>query len=225
MNRCAVFTAISGNYDALRSHPVMPGVDWIAFLDAETLTTNIKHSYSWEVRPIEVPADITHPRTRAKWYKVLSQLELPEYERTLWIDGKVQLKDSDFVTTVLNSVETLAMFRHPERDCIYAEASATRHMRKYQDEPIDAQIQYYSDVYDHPEHWGLWESGIIGRKRCAMTERIEHSWWNEIEQWSNQDQLSLPIVFRAEGYTPDRIKGNMWTSKSFNIYTHNPEVL
>ena len=220
MNKFCVYTAIAGDYDPLRTHPVVPGVDWVAFLDETTYWNKGDQSRTdWDVRRISVPADITHPRMRAKWYKVLSQLELPEYEHTMWVDGKIQLKDPAFVSEVLSSDAPITMFRHPDRDCIYDEASSTRGMRKYRDEPIDSQVLCYSQEYDHPSHWGLWETGIIGRRRSATTERIERSWWHEIERWSYQDQLSLPVVLRAEGCTPGRIRGNMWNHPAFSVHT------
>lgn len=214
MNKACVFTAIAGDYDPLRAHPYVSGVDWIAYTDRPA---DLKRT-DWDVRSLRAPADLTHPRMQAKWYKVMTHMELSEYERTLWVDGKVELSDSAFISDVLMKVKSLMLFRHPVRDCAYFEAGATREMRKYQDQPITEQIEYYSSVYDHPEHWGLWDTAIIGRVRSAATTLVERRWWNELEQWSYQDQISLPVVLRLLNHKPERIGGNISNHKAFSLH-------
>jgi hypothetical protein len=194
--RRAVYTAIAGEYDQLRDHPEVPGVDWMAFV---THPQQYEHS-NWNVRPLFSYGE-PDPRRQAKWYKTHSLLEMAEYDRTLWIDGSCEVLSSNIIHILLEVELPFALYKHQDRDCIYQEAGFSLGMRKYRDEPIRAQVQYYLDEYEHPEHWGLWFAGLIVRNRCPLVERIETQWWNEIERWSYQDQISLPVVMRNVGYS------------------------
>ncbi len=200
MTTKAVYTAIAGDYNVLLDHPDIPGVDWIAFL---TYPDRVPHS-NWDVRPLFSYGE-SNERRQAKWYKVQSSLEMAEYDRTLWLDGSCEIQHPPTVAALLELEESIAIFRHPDRDCIYQEAGYCLGMRKYQHEPVREQVQYYVDEYEHPEHYGLWFSGLILRNRCPEVERIERSWWNEIDRWSYQDQLSLPVVFRNLGVKPESL--------------------
>ena len=193
----AVYTAIAGDYNELRDHPDVPGVDWVAFVPQPE---RIECS-NWELRPLFSYGE-PDPRRQAKWYKVQSLLEMAEYDRTLWIDGSCEVLRPNTVRMLLDFEDPIALYVHPDRDCVYEEAGFSLGMRKYQQEPIRDQVQYYIDEFDHPQHWGLWFTGLLLRNRCPETERIERLWWNEIDRWSYQDQVSLPVVFRNLGIEP-----------------------
>lgn len=199
--RRAVYTAIAGDYNELRDHPqVDDDLDWIAFV---THPQKYEHS-NWDVRPLFSYGE-ENPRRQAKWYKVQSLLEMAEYDRTLWIDGSCEILQPSTVHIMLHMEVPIALYAHPDRDCLYQEAGFSLGMRKYRDEPIREQAQYYIDEYDHPESWGCWFTGVLLRNRCPEVERIERSWWYEIDRWSYQDQVSLPVVFRNLGVKPSSL--------------------
>lgn len=192
--RRACYTAIANGYDELRDHPDIEDVDWVAYV---TLPQQYESS-NWDVRPLFGYGE-TDPRRQAKWYKVQSGLEMAEYDRTVWIDGSVEIGKPQVLADILDVEASFGLYRHTDRDCVYEEAGFSMGMRKYADEPIREQMNYYLDEYDHPQGGGLWWTGIIVRNRSAEVERIERAWWREIERWSVQDQLSLPVVLRYLG--------------------------
>ena len=193
----AVYTAIAGEYNELRNHPEVPDIDWVAFVTHPERVINS----NWDVRPLFSYGE-PNLRRQAKWYKVHSLLEMAEYDRTLWIDGSCEVLEKRAIEVMLQVEDSIALFKHGERDCLFEEASFSLGMPKYQNEPLREQVQYYIDEYDHPQHWGCWFTGAILRNRSPLTERIEQSWWREIERWSYQDQVSLPVVFRNLGERP-----------------------
>lgn len=209
--RLAVYTAIAGDYDPLREHPHIDGVDWIAFTDrpADAARTD------WEWRQLVIdPTD--GPRQRAKWYKINAHLALPEYDRTLWVDGSVQFHDSDFITMALESDAAWTVFAHPDRNCVYDEAIASRGLRKYDGCPIEEQVAYYRSI-DHPEHWGLWCMTLMARNhRQPETTQIEKRLWAEVDRWPTNDQIAFPVVFRQSLYRPAELSGDFWNNKSFS---------
>jgi hypothetical protein len=209
--RLAVYTAIAGNYEPLREHPQIEGVDWIAFTDrpADAPRTD------WDWRPLIIDS-AEGPRQRAKWYKVNTHLVLPEYERTLWVDGSVQLHDPDFVTFALTRDAPWTLFPHPDRDCLYDEAIASRGLPKYTGCPIEEQIAHYRSS-GHPDHWGLWCMTLMARNhRHRRTTPIEKRLWTEVDRWPTNDQLALPQVFRETSYRPDELEGDFWSNRWFS---------
>lgn len=200
--RTAVYTAIAGDYNELRDHPdIGDDVDWVAFVTQPTQY----ESSNWDVRPLFSYGE-EDPRRQAKWYKVQSGLEMAEYDRTLWLDGSVEILQPRVLQHLLvpyedaiGAVAPIEMYRHTDRDCAYQEAGFSLGMTKYRNEPLREQAQYYLDEYDHPEHVGLWFTTVIARNRCPNVDRIERAWWSEIDRWSVQDQVSLPVVLRYLG--------------------------
>lgn len=231
MKACAVYTAIAGDYDDLRPHPDIDGVDWIAFVDRGVEgeerngwqirnTGSSKHPSAAVVRDGWWFAD-AHPRMRAKWFKIQSTTELAEYQRTLWVDGSVEWTDRghEFIDSALRSVNwhPLMAFNHPDRMCIYDEAIVALKMPKYQDQPILRQIaQYWDD--GHPFDWGLWACTIIARRNTPQVAEFEKRLWNEIQTWSYHDQLSLPKVCRDMEFVPGSMPGNVHDNPWFTLY-------
>ena len=179
MPNVAVYTAISDDYNQLYNHPEVRGVDWVAFVTHPDRVTDS----NWDVRPLFSYGE-PDMRRQAKWYKTHALLEMAEYDRTLWIDGSCEVLHARAISLLLSIDEPIGMYQHQDRNCIYDEASFSLGMRKYKEQPIREQMQYYLDEYDHPQHWGLWFSAVILRNRCALVERFETQWWNEIDRWS-----------------------------------------
>jgi hypothetical protein len=209
--RLAVYTAIAGNYDPLREHPQVDGVDWIAFTDRPDDADRT----DWQWRKLVIgPGD--GPRQRAKWYKINSHVAMPEYDRTLWVDGSLQLHDPDFIAMTLQSDAPWTLFPHPDRDCVYDEAVASRGLQKYNGCPIEEQVAHYRSIH-HPEHWGLWCMTLMARNhRQPTTAPIEQRLWDEVDRWPTNDQIALPVVFREMTYRPAEIEGDFWHNRWFS---------
>lgn len=185
-----VYTAIADEHNQLRDHPHIPDVEWVAFV---TMPQKYADS-NWNVQPLFSYGEV-NPRQQETWYKVQSLLELAEYDRTMWLDGSCEILSTDYFKHLLDvSEDPISLFPHQSRDCIYQEAG-----------PIREQVNYYRREYEHPPHWGLWVTGLIVRNRCPDVNRVERLWWNEIDHWSCQDQLSLPVVLRNLDIEPKNL--------------------
>jgi len=236
--RVCVYTAIFGGYDRL-VRPAAQSVptDFVCFTDAAIPG---RHPLWRVVRDPRLP-DL-HPRMRAKWFKThphvlfpdgrplrrgffgsVLRRDAPAYDYTIWIDGNIVPKSQHFVRDMIASVGAtgLALFSHPDRDCIYAEAAESVRWAKYRDLPILAQVESYRRE-GYPEHNGLMAGGIIVRHRATSElAAIDEAWWQENLCWTYQDQLSLPVVLWRQGRTSDRINGHLW----FNDWYDRPPHL
>jgi hypothetical protein len=208
---------VTDGYNSLSRHPHIPDVDWIAFTDGYPDPRS-----GWETRAIEVAPGVT-PRMAAKWFKVLPHIVLPAYERTIWVDGTVRVDSPGFVAAALDCVNEsgLALWRHPERDDVYSEALVSLEMPKYRDEPILNQIAHYYDN-GHPLHWGLWACGVLARVNAYSVAQLMENWWDEIEAWSVQDQLSFAYCLWALDMNPGEFPGNLYSNPWLTVTGHNP---
>ena len=214
----AIYTAITRSYNELPEHPDIEGVDWIAFLDTPSTPSD---RTDWEIRHIEPLGFV--PRRIAKYYKMRPDLALPEYSRTIWVDGTVRV-DSPTITEALDwtAGSGVAMFRHPERTDIWDEADVSLRMPKYQAEPIALQVEHYLDQ-GFPRYAGLWCGGIIARQNTELVRKLGEAWLAEVDRWSIQDQISLPFVLAKLGITPGAFPGNLYDNPWLSITGHNPE--
>ena len=213
----AVYSAITGGYDTISPHPHIPGVDFIVFTDDPDLVCP-----GWE-RVLLEPSDAS-PRTRAKYPKILApQRELAGYQYTIWVDGNEEITTPSFVDEALANLgpDGFALHKHPGRDCIYQEVEASLTVPlKYDDQPVVAQGEHYRSL-GHPEHWGLWACGSMARERSDRLDEVMADWMAEIEKWTIQDQISLPVVLRKHGVVPYNFPHRQYESPWLRIYNHD----
>jgi hypothetical protein len=190
-----VYTCITGGYDDLQ--PVAspePGVAYVCVTDAP-----IADPRGWRV--LRLPQSFDSPVLANRFAKMHPHLLFPEYRRSIYIDGNVQLKSGvkAFADEALRE-HAMALFAHPFRDCIYAEATEcaaighdwlwrfARHMRHYRAEGM-------------PQHWGLYECNILVREHAdPEVVRLMELWWDELRQGPWRDQLSLPYLLWKTGF-------------------------
>ena len=235
MGRVCVYTAIFGNYDPLREVPKQDvPCDYVCFTDDPALV----RPKQWRVVHAPILPDL-HPRMRSKFFKILhhkifSRGRLtygrswrerifggPRYDHTVWIDGSIQVKSPAFVREFIEHVGDTgwSMFVHPDRNCVYAEAELSKSMPKYQQQPIDRQMEAYI-AEGYPAENGLIASGLIARSTSADLAAIESMWWDENQRWTYQDQLSLPVVLSRLGRSYDPVQKQLWANEWFDWIPH-----
>jgi hypothetical protein len=128
----------------------------------------------------------------------------------IWMDGSFQIMSATFVEEVVAAADghLLAQWEHPDRTCIYPEAEVSATLPKYADTPVLKQAANYR-VAGHPARWGLWAAGLIVYR--DPVDDLADVWWNEMECWGYQDQISQPVALRATGMRP---RGLPWGLRS-----------
>jgi GT2 family glycosyltransferase len=218
--KIAIYTTIFGNYDTLKEFPRQEvGADYYIVTDnpeikAEGWTTVVPDFPRWDLSA----------RMRAKFFK-LFPWELPElrgYQITIYIDASIQVTSANFVATcVKNLAHDFLLFRHPQRRCIYEEGKASKELIKYDNEPIDVQLDFYRTF--HPANAGLYAGGVLIRRNTETMRKIMADWWFEIIKYSYQDQLSLPVVLQLNHYIPDVFVENQYKNSFFKVKWHDDE--
>ena len=180
--KIAVFTCITNGVDALiEDQP--SGADYYIFSD------NDPKSKRWIYKPVK---DIfLDPRRVARYYKILVQHQLPEYDVTIWMDGSIQmLVEPKKVVDLFLSENHVGTYRHPERDCIYDEGEECK--RLFLDDPylIGLQMKRYKEE-GYPKHNGLVETKVVVRDNSPHAKLFNITWFEEIALNSKRDQLSF----------------------------------
>jgi hypothetical protein len=207
--KVGLYTAIYGGYETPKPLKVI-GVPAVLYTDNPALVAD---GYDVRVVPhgiatLKGAPSVTGPMLAHKWWKCHPHLALPDVDVSLWIDGSMEITVDDYVERALAALgaDDWACVPHPARRCIYPEAAFSATLARYDAQSIHAQVDFYGGVVGHPANWGLVATGANVRRHTDTVIDLSENWWMENIQWSHQDQLSLPVLFRLY---EDRIKWNM----------------
>lgn len=207
------YTAIFGGYDTLRPPRCQSPTNFIC------LTDHAQKVREWESRIVRpAPKD---PRRSSRRCKILSHEYFPveEYgEVVLWHGGNVVLTTDPIAMSELYLKSGIAIVNHGHRSCIYDEIAICKEWHKDDPGVLEEQEQYYRSQ-GYPENNGLYAAFLIIRRRTPEVVELEKLWWNEVQQRSCRDQVSLPYALWRVGITPDIIPGNHFKGPD---YVRNP---
>jgi hypothetical protein len=190
LDKTVVYTAILGNIDYLRDPKTTEsGFDYVCFTDnAARLNTKIWNII--EVKPYKEQAARENRR-----YKILPHLFFPKHGTSIWIDANISIT-SDLRPLIQAHLSThpLAMFKHPQRNCIYKEGIVCSYKKLDSPDLISKQMNYYRSL-GYPQENGLVSAGVILRQHHnpKVVQAME-AWWGELSNFSRRDQLSFNFV-------------------------------
>lgn len=187
-----VYTANYGGKDKMHTPRVTRL--WNKDLKFVYFTDQAVESNVWDVRVIEYNHE--DPNRIAKWYKLHSHVLFPG-EETLWVDSSMVVRKDP--TKLFQGWDDMILRNHPLRTNIYEEAEIC--IKEGLDaEAVRRQILDYARG-GCPKEAGLYINGILLRKPTSVTADLNEQWWQQIEKWSNRDQISLPYVVWANGFS------------------------
>lgn len=201
--KLVAYTVIMGNYDVLvpTKYPSM------CLTDDEMKTVK-----GWTVRcvsPMHKDA-----RRASRHPKMMPHLYFPDADFTLYIDGNIRLLRSP--QTILSHLllrHDMALFQHPQRTCIYAEAGACIKRKKADPTLIKQQIAAYRRE-KMPAGFGLTACYVILRRNTPETRLFGEMWWNEYLRFTDRDQLSFDYVRWKMEMKYDPIPGDLLVNDS-----------
>ncbi|MCM1216994.1 MAG: DUF616 domain-containing protein [Lachnospiraceae bacterium] len=194
---CAVFTCITGNYDHV-SEPGFYSDAYDYYLISDKNPGQLK-VMEWIDSNMIIPAKIVDNIRRNRFCKINAPYIFSEYKYSVYIDGTIEVLGdlSQYISKIGKS--GIAIFKHPERNCIYSEAVACG-VRK-----ADSLDKIYAQVTDYfnegmPYDYGLFECGILIRENSnPICREIMLDWWNEVFNRSYRDQLSFTYCLWKNG--------------------------
>lgn len=218
-HRVVVYTAIFDGYDSLDEiNCSRDSIDYVCFTNDGQI-----RSKTWQI--VHVESYYRDPRRTARLFKLLPHLLFPSYEKTLWIDGSCAIKSSvgRFIDD-FGSSNSLVLFEHPERSCVYKEAEAC--IMHAKDDPliIADQMNRYSEC-GFPKQAGMVATGIILRSnRDPLVQELMQEWAGEIDRSSSRDQLSFPFCAWKLGVSYGVLPFNLYDNPYFEFGAHKKFV-
>lgn len=235
----AVYSALFGEYDTPRAS-ITQNIECDFFRFTDNANTP---SGGWQT--VYVPrSDAITPLMQAKWFKILSHKLFPngrlfwpdhnmnsqisdkKYDVVIWTDSSFEITSKYFASDIRNCIgnKDAYFFPHCMRRCIREEAEFLLSLPKFQHLKIKNQVEFYnSQGMISPT--GLFECGIIARKapHTVAAVQMEELWWDEINNRTFRDQLSLPYVInktnpsvKVSEYT---VYNNPWTKHHLHLTT------
>ncbi|NCA98759.1 MAG: DUF616 domain-containing protein [Clostridia bacterium] len=219
--RIAVYTVIYGAVDEIHEPLTTPdNCDFFIFTDQPLVPASIWQPKVFVASAHGLPDD---PVLKSRYVKMFPDQFFAEYDYTLYLDGKFQLRTDP--TELIHDMDPvgLKMFRHPLRDCVLQEIKACIRQQKGKPETLKAYGRYVQAM-GMPRHYGLLEGAIIlrqtGNQRC---QHLMHQWWEQFEQKVRRDQLSLPFVLWQNNINIEQIGllgDQIWSNPVFRKYPH-----
>lgn len=206
------YTAVYGDHIPLQEFDTK-GFEFRCYTDR-----NIE-SKTWEITRTVDGGEQMHPRMKAKMHKMFPPPSKPN-DISIWIDASITVTDVHEMVRVCKAAlegHDVALFKHPERTNIFDEAAVSIALPKYKGLSLLEQVESYRRE-GLPEDVGLWAGGVIARRHGPKDVKFENDWWEEIQKWSYQDQLSLPYVLWKHSVVPGVIPGSVYKT-AFHTWT------
>jgi hypothetical protein len=137
----------------------------------------------------------------------------PDADVWIWVDGNVRLliPPSQAVDKWLKG--DLAIFNHPDRECLYQEAEFCGKHGKDSSAVLNQQVKGYN-AQGMPRKWGLAETRCVIRRNTGTIRDFNEQWWGELSTKSIRDQVSLPFICWGMGLRWDVIPGRTWVKNT-----------
>jgi len=207
--KIAIITAYSGlNYSIDNPEIIFDNVDYFVFTDSH----NISKKTIWNIKKaIPFSSDIAYANRRnAKIYKILPFLFIPNYDYYIWVDITHKIiQDPHIIIKNHLKNHDIAVFKHPDRNCIYKEGNIIRKRKIDFPNLVKNQLNHYKKNYNYPKENGLYELSSYIQRNTDATRQIGLCWWEEICRFSSRDQLSFPFILRHLNITPSILPGKV----------------
>lgn len=177
-----VYTAVFGGYDTLKPART-----------ASVCITDFKQgAIGWQYRGILLGGT---NKEKSFWCKSHPHELFPDAKYSIWHDGNVEMlvTPRDLIRTALKDND-LALFKHPQRKCIYEEGEACVRLHKAKRAEIDTQKEYLKQQ-GYPKNNGLADTVVVVRRHTPEIEELNELWWNEFNRSpAKRDQMCFNYV-------------------------------
>lgn len=196
-------------------------IEYHAFVDDNLYSDNIP---GWlKHRVIDFTASFNFKsRRNAKIYKILPFLFLPNFDYYIYLDsGHILEKNPEDIIAQFLQNSDIAVFKHPERDCVYEEGEEVKKIEFDIPDLIDRQLSFYKKS-NYPAHNGLYELPARIQRNTETIQKMSLMWWELICKYSSRDQISFPYACYTTGITPSILPGR---ANSFRGNDIMPQII
>lgn len=215
--RGVVYSAVTGEYDDIKEPEfVSRDLEYVMFTDNPDITSDI-----WKVVLIHNENNLDNVRLARK-IKIMGHEFLPEYDYSIWVDGKLTIKGDlrEYIERYRKN-QPILCFNHYANDCIYKEWETCVALEKDNPEVMAKQMARYRQE-GYPEENGLVESGLMVRElHDERVRRVMETWWSEVLNYSKRDQLSFNYACWKRDFVFDTTDLFIYDNPYVKIHGHN----
>jgi hypothetical protein len=185
----AIYTAMVGGYETVVPRIVPPdaGIECLFFTDSP----DVAAPDGWH-RIVVTSRFASDPVRSARHLKITGHPALREFDETLWVDNRVQVKPNVRDLFDLLRGHDIAVPYHSFRTSVAAEFSEV--IASGYDDPdrVRAMFQIARDagVLGERPFW----TGLLLRRRSADVDAAMRAWWELLLLTSRRDQLSFNVA-------------------------------
>lgn len=218
-----VYTCITNDYDDLKEIEIYKYVDkdwdYVCFSDNEELIKQGNLGI-WEIRPLQF-AKLDNTRNQ-RWHKIHPHILFPEYEKSVWIDGNINILTNKLYETIKNATQDILVPEHFKNLCIYTEYQDVTKLKLDDGEIINQELAFVKND-GMPVNYGFAETNVLYRNHHS--EKIVNCmnmWWEFINKYSKRDQLSFTYVLWKHGIKPIdiNITNTRLDIKNYYVFGH-----
>ena len=212
-NKGVVYCAITGGYDALNEPTFVTGnVDYVLLTDTDECE-NVDSN--WKTIKLENPQGLSAPML-ARWAKTHPFELFPDYDWSVWVDGKLRIKGDirEYISTYKRE-NGMICFPHYTAKTIIDEASYIIQHKKADPKDLQKQMEdYYNGGYINKGY--IVETAVLARDHHdEQLKKVMDDWWSELCTYNHhRDQMSFDYVCWKNGYDYDLndllVYGNPW---------------
>lgn len=196
--KIVVYTANIGDYDSVDIPQFLElnkDVKFVLFTTNKQLRSN-----KIDIRYVEDYMSIDRdPQRVARFFKLQPHKVLPPHDISIWHDSCLSLKITNYNKVVeenlINRSLEMICYRHPNRNCLYREASACISQSLDNQLLIKRQIERYKGE-GFPSNKGLYDTGIMIRVNSQKMQVFNDMWYDEVKRGSKRDQISHMYCIR-----------------------------
>ncbi|WP_286809322.1 MULTISPECIES: glycosyltransferase domain-containing protein [unclassified Leclercia] len=215
MNRIVIYTAVTGDYDDLSPLIEEDEIDYICFTD-NNFTGIIPKPW----KQIRLPGSKFSNKDLARFCKINPHRLLPQYDKSLWIDGNIIIKGNikKFIVDTLNSHD-IASYDHWWRDKTEQELFECARSGFDPAWKLRKQLSRYSmDGYISNN---FYENNVLFRNHMKSDViNMHNTWWEEYIKGGKRDQYSFTysaykndVNIYSLGVHDPRVKKNIFDYK------------
>jgi hypothetical protein len=212
-----VYTAIFSNYDEIKQ-PSFVSQHWryVCYTDQDH---ELPPDNVWEIVKVPVMEGLSPAKT-ARWYKINFHKHI-ETEFSLWVDATFYI-NCDLNRWWRRFQLPMTCINHPFDDCIYKDIRSCMGAGKGDFFTLVKQANDYKNL-GIQEHAGLIASGILMRQNSREVRQICDTWWSQVEQYTERDQISFGYAAAKYPETFHTIDWN-YSSPDVTEFLHCPHL-
>ena len=199
VDELTVITAIMGGYDDIP--PVPDGFSHAVLVSDKP----IKSDWTNVVMETGLP-----PRLASKIPKFRPD-QFVATPSSVWVDASMRDPSKWLYNACREELarNNFVLFQHPDRNCVSEEVCASRKSPKYDEYPLEKQVDFYLRSGFHDDV-GLFACGVIARRHTLEISEFGNAWLMENMRWSIQDQISFSYLMSRRRLSVGLFSQHLW---------------